>query len=347
MTEQAISRVTTDKQPVDGRLAIIFEEVFGVPAEQFLDLQKAFDLKQARVSFLPDPGRAMRAKLFGDLPISEMIKRGWIVADDIRDTKNVEAELLRFFEVNRAEDIDIPPHSAKKSEADAPPTATQIAWLHRVKQIAKEMLVAPYSHQAASNAIAKLRLLTHSAEEIRKVPRILMECGIRFILVESLTSAKIDGVCFWLDDQSPVIGMTLRHDRIDNFWFVLRHELEHVLQMHGRERAMLDTELEGERAGVGAGVADDERVANLAAQEFCVPKSMMDAFIARKAPFYSEKDMIGFARTIKVHPGVVAGQLQHRTGRYDRFRNHLAKVREIVAPNAFKDGWGDVAPIGD
>jgi HTH-type transcriptional regulator/antitoxin HigA len=109
---------------------------------------------------------------------------------------------------------------------------------------------------------------------------------------------------------------------------------------------MLDAELEGERAGTGPSVSDEERVANEAASEFCVPKKMMDAFVARKAPFFSEQDLLGFARTIMVHPGVVAGQLQHRTGRYDRFRDHLAKVRTIIAPNAIKDGWGDVAPVG-
>ncbi len=26
----------------------------------------------------------------------------------------------------------------------------------------------------------------------------------------------------------PVIGMTLRYDRLDNFWFVLLHELGHI-----------------------------------------------------------------------------------------------------------------------
>ena len=64
--------------------------------------------------------------------------------------------------------------------------------------------------------------------------RILMECGIRFILVEKLPNADIDGVCFWLDEHSPVIGMTTRRDKIDNFWFVLRHECEHVLRGDGR-----------------------------------------------------------------------------------------------------------------
>jgi HTH-type transcriptional regulator/antitoxin HigA len=108
---------------------------------------------------------------------------------------------------------------------------------------------------------------------------------------------------------------------------------------------MLDAELEGERAGTGPNVSEEERIANEAASEFCVPKKMLEAFIARKAPFFSESDLLGFARTIKVHPGVVAGQLQHKTGRFDRFRDHLAKVRTIIAPNAIKDGWGDVAPV--
>jgi HTH-type transcriptional regulator/antitoxin HigA len=171
----------------------------------------------------------------------------------------------------------------------------------------------------------------------------MMECGVRFVIVESLTSAKIDGVCFWLNERSPVIAMSLRYDRIDNFWFVLRHEIEHVLQMHG---TMLDAELEGERAGTGDNVTAEERVANSAAQEFCVPTSQMEAFVSRKAPFFAERDLIAFARILKVHPGIVAGQLQRKTGRYDRFRDHLVKIRSIISPNAIKDGWGDVAPVG-
>jgi HTH-type transcriptional regulator/antitoxin HigA len=73
---------------------------------------------------------------------------------------------------------------------------------------------------------------------------------------------------------------------------------------------------------------------------------MMDGFIARKAPFFAERDILGFARTIHVHPGLIAGQLQHRIGRYDRFRSHLVKIRSCITPSAIVDGWGDVAPVG-
>lgn len=343
--ESKITRLLGGKQPVDAKLSIVLEDVFGTPAEQFLALQKNFDLAHARIVAQPDPNRAARAILYGDLPVGEMIKRGWLDAENVRDTKKVGNSLMQFFGVNRLEDIEILPHAAKKTAINTEATPSQLAWLYRVKQIVNDMMVGPYSAKAVRAAIPKLRALTISPEGVAKVPRILAECGVRFVIVESLKTAKIDGVCFWLNDQSPVIGMSLRFDRIDNFWFVLRHELEHVIKRHGLTVAMLDAELEGDSAGTGPHVTDEERIANKAAQEFCVPSASLDAFIARKEPFFSEKDLIGFARILKTHPGILAGQLQHRTGRYNRFRNHLTKVRAIIFPNAIKDGWGDVAPV--
>jgi len=194
-------------------------------------------------------------------------------------------------------------------------------------------------------AIGKLNGLLRSVEEVRKVPRFLAEAGVRFVIVESLASAKIDGVCFWLNDMAPVIGMSLRLDRIDNFWFVLRHELEHVLRGHGRAQWMIDAELEGERAGTGENVPEEERVANAAAANFCVPEEQLERFIARKSPFFADRDILGFANFLELHPGLVAGQLQHRTRRFDRFRKHLVKIRSVVVPSATVDGWGDVYPV--
>ena len=138
--------------------------------------------------------------------------------------------------------------------------------------------------------------------------------------------------------------MSLRHDRIDNFWFVLRHELEHVLRLHGRSAIMLDTELEEKIADKASIISQEEIIANQAAAEFCVPQKNMDGFIARKSPLFTERDMLGFAKTLNLHPGLVVGQLQHRTGRYELFRKYLVKVRTIVAPSSIVDGWGDIAP---
>jgi len=344
--ETVINKIITGKRSLDADLALAMSDLFSVPAEQLLDLQKSYDLAQARLVSRSDPGRANRANLFGSLPIGELIKRGWLTVEDMRNIPKVESELMRFFGAKNVEEIEILPHAAKKTNVAAEATPLQLAWLYRVKEIAAEMVVCPYSQSAVRATLSQLKPLLSSPEATRKVPRILAEAGIRYVIVESLTGAKIDGVCLWLNDASPVVGMTLRYDRIDNFWFVLRHELEHVLRGHGRSAIMLDTELEGERAGVGEGVPEEERVANEAAADFCVPSQSLESFIARKAPFFAERDIIGFARTLQIHPGLVAGQLQRRTNRYDRFRNHLKKIRSAVVPSAVVDGWGDVAPVG-
>lgn len=341
-----VNKIVADKRPIDAETALLLAEIFGERPERFLDLQKSYDLAQAKITARPDPGRATRAKLFGDLPITDMIKRGWLQGvGEVGEIKKVEAALVRFFHVQHLDEIEILPHAARKTDTSTDATPAQLVWLYRVKQIASEMLVGRYSHNAVHASLSHLNRLLSAPEEARKVPRILAECGIRYVIVESIASAKIDGVCLWLDDKSPVIGMSLRHDRIDNFWFVLRHEIEHVLQLHGKVSAMMDIELEGERAGTGADVREEERIANEAASEFCVSRHTMDSFVARKAPFFAERDILGLARTLQIHPGLVAGQLQHRTGRFDRFRQHLVKIRSAVAPGAMVDGWGDIAPV--
>jgi HTH-type transcriptional regulator / antitoxin HigA len=343
MTKGSISHFVTGRRRIDASTALAFSEVFGVEPDRFLDLQKAYDLGRARLETLPDPQRATRAALFASLPISEMMHRGWIRAESAKDFNSVEAELARFFGVENTENFKMLPHAAKKANAAADVTPTQLAWIYRVKEIAREVVVPRYSRPATEKALAVLQSLLLSAEEARKVPRILAECGIRFVIVEPLKSSKIDGVCLWLGDNDPVIGLSLRFDRIDNFWFVLRHEIEHVLRGHGKGAFVLDSELEGARAE--SSVSDDEHVANDAAADFCVARQSIEQVITRKAPLITKRDMMGFANTIRVHPGIVAGQLQRKTGRYDLFRDQLVKVRSIVSPGAAVDGWGDVYPV--
>ncbi|MBZ0254100.1 MAG: HigA family addiction module antidote protein, partial [Candidatus Methylomirabilis sp.] len=82
--ESTLSKVVAGKRAVDARTALILGEVFGTSPERFLDLQKSYELAQARIVARPDPGREKRAHLFGGLPVADMIKRGWIDADDVR-----------------------------------------------------------------------------------------------------------------------------------------------------------------------------------------------------------------------------------------------------------------------
>jgi len=345
MDETAVSKIISGKRAVDADLSLILSELFDVPAKEFLELQQKYDLAKAQIVSRPDPQRSARAHLFGDLPITQMIKRGWIEADSIKDVPQVEKALTKFFNASSVEEIEILPYAAKKTQTFMPVTSSQLAWIYRVKQIASEMIVGQYTKTAVNGALSKLKNLMHATEETRKVPRILAECGIRYVIVEALPSSKIDGVCFWLDENSPVIAMSLRYDRIDNFWFVLRHELEHVLLGHGKNAIMLDVELVGEKAGSNTNIADEERVANEAAANFCVPQKRLNSFIARKAPFFRENDMLGLANVLCVHPGILAGQIQHKTERYNLFRKYQVKIRHLVIPSAMVDGWGNIAPV--
>src|SRR5262249_23292837 len=146
-------------------------------------------------------GRKARLQTF---PVREMIKRGWIVESD--DTSLLEQQMAQFFETASVSTIPHLAHAAKKtSYEDVPPA--QLAWLFRVRHLAREMLVPKYSEKALAEALPKLSALMTAPEETRHVPRILSECGVRFVVVEVLPNAKIDGVCFWLESgRSPVIG---------------------------------------------------------------------------------------------------------------------------------------------
>jgi HTH-type transcriptional regulator/antitoxin HigA len=338
--ETGISKLIAAKKAVTPELAISLEEVFSVPAEHFLMLQRNFDLARARIIARPNPSRALRAKIFADLPVAEMIKRGWLDVEDIRDMESVEGAVTKFFGMQNFGQIEALPHAAKKTDSEIDATTAQLAWLYRVKQIAKDILAPAYSEEQTRAALSKFKSYLAAPEEARHVPRLLMECGIRFVIVEGLKASKIDGVCLWLNEKSPVIGMTVRFDRMDNFWFVLRHEIEHVLQRHGLSDPMLDIDL-----ATTSSVTLEEQIANEAASEFCAPKAKIESFIARKAPLFPERDFLGLAKILGVHPCLVAGQIQFKTGRYELFRGHLAKIRDHVLPSAIVDGWGDVAPV--
>jgi len=337
-TDQTLNPILNGKRGVSPDMAKAFGEAFDVPAEFFANLQQAYDLAQART---PDPSVAIRRNMQSTYPVREMIKRGWI---ELSDAAMIEMQLARFFYA--CDPSAIPyfgMYAAKKGsyeEREIPPA--QLAWLFRVRQIARSIAAPRYSPKALRSVIAEFETFLYTPDEVRRIPKLLMECGVRFIVVEKLPTADIDGVCFWLDDDSPVIGMSTRRDKIDNFWFVLRHECEHVLQGHGKEYEMIDVDLDQENA---TSISEEERVANAAAADFCVPQEKLDSFLARKRPFYYEKDVIAFARILNRHPGLVVGQMQHRLNRYDYLTRHLVKIRQFLLPGAIADGWGQVVPV--
>lgn len=336
----SINLIVTGKRGISPEMSKSLGKALDLPPNYFADLQTEYDLARAND---PDPSIALRHNMVKAYPVREMIRRGWI---EDGDAESLQRQITTFFALTAPDEVPHLAHAAKKTYHDpASVEPSQWAWLFRVRQIAKASITPPFSADALKEALGQMKKMLTAPEETRHVPRLLMECGVRYVIVESLPKARIDGVTLWLDDDSPVVGMSLRYDRIDNFWFVLRHEIEHVLRNHGKDAPMVDADLEGEKAGTNDTVPEEERVANAAAAQFCVPADKLDSFLKRKHPFYYERDVLAFAQIQKIHPGLIVGQMQRRLNRYNYLNKHQVKIRQSVIPGAMADGWGQTVPV--
>lgn len=338
-----VNEILMGKRGITPQTAKELAAALGTSPAFWLNLESAYQL--ARTD--PVPERISReAKLREKFPVRDMIRRGWLEASE--SVQVLEAQVKRFFEIGSLEETPRLAHAAKRwasSSGYEELTPLQTAWLFRVKQVASLQQAPAYSELALQRALPRLHELMRNPEDVQRVPEILEECGVRLVVVEPLPGSKIDGACLWLGDTeqlSPVIGLSLRFDRIDNFWFVLRHEIEHVL----RRDASIDEDLDPTAdAESSPDLSEEELAANVAAAEFCVPQKKLSGFITRLHPFYAEDRVVGFAKLMKVHPGIVIGQLQRRINRYDLLRGHLVKIRDVVTNSALTDGYGRVASV--
>jgi HTH-type transcriptional regulator / antitoxin HigA len=333
---QLVNEIVAGKKQITPETAIGLAKAFGDDdALYWLNLESAYRLSQAKPA---DESVSRRANLYSKFPVREITKRKWIEPSDNLDV--IEHRICRFYSIKRIGDKPQFAHAAKADQYDER-SPLQWAWLYRAHQLAQGVSAAPYSEPKLRAALAKLRELLVAPEEIRQVPQLLAAAGVRFVVVEFLPGAKIDGAAFWTG-KVPVIAISLRYDRVNNFWFVLRHEIEHILNKDG---FMVDVELP-ERLQRKESLPVQEIKANDAASEFLVPKTELDGFITRVRPLYSEQRILLFAKRIGVHPGLVVGQLQFRDEvPYTHFHKYLVKVREIITQVAMTDGWGTVPPI--
>ena len=346
MDDTQLNKLIKGKTDITPDTAVALGDAFDMPAEFFMNLQNAFDLLRAKKA---DPGVLKRARL-SVFPIREMIKRGWI---EDSEPALLDLQIIRFFNKKKIEDIpfvsDAPilPYAAKKGNYKRnydETTPAQYAWLHRVRKIAESMDCPLYSETELRNRLRSIRAHMLDTDDLIHIPTILSKCGVRFVLVEALLGSKIDGVCVWLDEQ-PVIGMTLRMNRPDNFCFVLRHEIEHILRGDGKDETFSPVDvLDGDKKDNS--LPECERLANEAAGEFCVPRALLDSFLARKGSFISGRDILNFSARVEINPSVVVGQIQYRTNKYGLLRKYQTSIKEKLLAWKYTDGWDNFAPTG-
>lgn len=261
-----------------------------------------------------------------------MARRGWLPGvDSLDDIEAVREGLLSFYGVSALSEIPASVlHSAKKTNEFEEDTADLIAWVGRAKQISRHIsLPALYRPEIMDDLLTHLKKLLKLAENVSKTVDLLAEYGIRLVFVEKLKSSKIDGACFWLSDAEPVIAMSLRFDRIDNFWYVLRHELHHVSKNDGK-------------TNVGNQVSmRQEQDADEAYVRFIDPEQSIADYLRSNTASYD--GVAALSQRLGIHQGLVAGQIQHQTHNYALFRTYLEPIRKyIISFGKNVDGWSHV-----
>ena len=143
----------------------------------------------------------------------------------------------------------------------------------------------------------------------------LEEKGIALVIEPHLPSTWLDGAAMLGRNGLPIIGLTLRDDRLDNFWFTLVHECIHVwkhLDSTGF-RAIADENIERPDTDTIA----IEKEANELAAELLLPRGAWrrsDAYLNPSAAAIQQ-----LAAKLQINPAIVAGRLRFERQDYSLF----------------------------
>lgn len=194
-----------------------------------------------------------------------------------------------------------------------------LAWKARVTRRAEQIITAhavTYRPLDITWLIELARLSQHGDGPAR-ARDLLLSKGIVLVAEPQIPGMKVDGAAFLLENV-PVVGLTLRRDTVDNFWFTLLHEIGHVILHY--------------RTGLRTGFFDDtdkadvdeiEQEANEFASNVLIPEERWKRSPARitKSAAVVEK----FAKELEINPAIVCGRIQKERGNYAIFSNLIGR----------------------
>lgn len=253
---------------------------------------------------------------FNSLPKSELIKRGWI------SSKEDASSLVSYFR-----DIHAEQGSALYRKTDTADTSLTSLWLSKVKSQAEMDVILRTIPQFDGIGREKLREIARLSIDVNvltELPHILSEIGIVLVYMHALPSMKLDGAVFKAASGNPVIGLSLRYPRLDNFWFTLQHELSHLhLHMDILDTPILENfDLESD--------SEVEISANRLAKNTFVERSVW----RNCEPKYNKSfDAIDkFANQVGIHRSIIAGMLRKEFGNYASYSKIVNEydTREII-----------------
>jgi HTH-type transcriptional regulator/antitoxin HigA len=280
------------------------------------EVAKALELKISEIAkFQPNQSHnePSRSEIQWDLfPVKEMYRRHWLKGFDgsLSAAMVHKVELARAF-VQQAMPRRQPAFLRHKVRFGAQMDRYALwAWQCRITLLGRDVQ-PPTSFSRSSLSSDWFRGLMNLSREDdgpRHAQNALREIGIPLIVEPHLPQTYLDGAAFLLPSGSPIIGMTLRYDRLDNFWFVLIHELVHVRDhlRKGKLEGIFD-DLESEPDEL-------EKNTDKLAGMLMIPDEQWETALPRY--LRTEDTVIDFAQEIGIHPAIVAGRIQKEANNY-------------------------------
>ncbi len=149
--------------------------------------------------------------------------------------------------------------------------------------------------------------------------------GIHLIVLRHFAKTYMDGAALYAPNGNAVVGLTLRHDRLDNFWFTLAHELSHLAKGHVEPGCFVVDDLETRSQDA------IEHEANALATAMMIPREVWEA--TPPSGRATLDFVLSTARTLKISSAIVAGRVRNETRNFKQFSKIVGSgtVRDLFS----------------
>jgi HTH-type transcriptional regulator/antitoxin HigA len=274
----------------------------------------------------PEPLPATLADLdFSRFPLREMERNGAFRGFDLggENITDKAEEAIRWLMTRAGGFKAVPQFALRKTDhLRLKATLDRYALLGWILQALREGRESPLPARfnpgiITDRFVATLVSLSVTNDSPRQARQYLGQAGVSLIAVPHLQHTYLDGAVFLIDGKQSLIALTLRHDRLDNFWFVLLHELGHAVKGHlSKEAPCIADDLDLPHQG-----SEQEKVADHYAAHALLPE---DFDLDRREKIYPAQ-VLQYARERGIHPAIVAGRIRYTKKNYRILTNLLGK----------------------
>ncbi len=302
-----VSEVLSGKRQLSLTMIRNLVNGLGIPAEALL---------QEMGATLPSADALEQGRLF---PIVEMVKRGWFPGfqGTVAEAKHQLEELLSNFVGSLGPDALVPSLNRRHVRTGGRQDEHALtAWRIRVATLATgEALPTYHPGTLTPDFLRDVVRLSYLDSGPLLAREFLNKNGVHLICEQHLPGTHLDGAALKLPDASPLVALTLRHDRLDNFWFTLLHELAHVaLHLYKDGGVAFFDDLAGDN------ITDKyEKEADRLAAEMLIPEKQWKT--ARLSKHSTMNEITTFADTLRISPAIPAGRIRFEANDYTLFKN--------------------------